>query len=59
VRLTCNQKLVKASLIYRTEPKQNRICKGEEGKGWKGSGGRGEDGNVVESTKIDPASYLD
>jgi len=27
VRLTYDQKLVKASLIYRTEPKQNRICK--------------------------------
>jgi len=27
VRLTCDQKLVKASLIYRTEPKQNRLCK--------------------------------
>jgi len=27
VRLTCDQKLVKASLIYRTEPKQYRICK--------------------------------
>jgi len=26
-RLTCDKKLVKASLIYRTEPKQNRICK--------------------------------
>ena len=26
VRLTCDQKLVKASLIYRMEPKQNRIC---------------------------------
>jgi len=30
VRLTCDQKLVKASLIYRTEPKQNRICKNSE-----------------------------
>jgi len=27
VRLKCDQKLVKASLIYRTEPKQYRICK--------------------------------
>jgi len=27
VRLTCDQKLVKAGLIYRTEPKQNWICK--------------------------------
>jgi len=26
-RLTCDQKLVKASLIYHTEPKQNRIYK--------------------------------
>jgi len=24
--LTCNQKLVETSLIYRTKPKQNRIC---------------------------------
>jgi len=24
--LTCNQKLVETSLIYRTEPKQNRKC---------------------------------
>jgi len=27
VRLTCYQKLVETSLIYRTEPNQNRICK--------------------------------
>ena len=33
VRLTCDQKLVKASLIYRTEPKQNRICV-SVGEGW-------------------------
>ena len=25
-RLTCDQKLVESSLIYRTEPKQNRVC---------------------------------
>jgi len=30
VILTCDQKLVKASLIYRTEPKQNWMCKNGE-----------------------------